>query len=293
MSKLLVIFLSFISFHCNAALEAMWTGVAGIYLTDGKSSLYFDPVFNRPNPIELIFGLSYEIDEEFVKNELKRIKIEKVDGTFIGHSHSDHAIDMHLVQKYAGGKIYGSKTTGFLAQAHKVSQDNIVVFKHDDEFQIGDFNIKVLETKHGLILGFYEYQHGELTDPIKGKPTLSDYQMGGSFSFLITHPEGTILVQQSSRITKNEINAIKGKDLIAVFQGIANRRSSKELYDKLLSKAKSIKQIVPIHHDNFFFRRKRKKIDLLYGVKLDEFLDYSQKMHQPVYTPQYDIRFQL
>lgn len=277
-----------------AKLEAMWTGVTGVYITDGKTSLYFDPIFTRPTLWQIFFGFSFEYDDAAVIKELKKLKINKLDGIFISHTHFDHAIDMHVAQKHAGGKIFGTQTTSYVAQAHGIKKDNIQVVSDMATYQLGDFKVQSLKSEHGLIMGFYEFEGGELTEPLKETPQLSDYKMGGAYVYYISHPEGDILYHPASRYNDNLVKVIQGKNLKAVFQGISNRRSTQDLYDHILSQPAKIDMIIPLHHDNFLFTKKSPKdMDLLPGVKLQEFFDFCQKKNLPAYEPTYDIRFLL
>jgi len=283
----------FITQSVNAKVEFIWSGIAGVYLTDGKNSVYIDPVFSRPNIPQILLGMDYDIDEKKVISELDRLGINKIDGIFIGHSHCDHALDMHVVQKHAGGIIHGTETTINLAMAYNIPDANLKIMEDAKEYKFGDFTVIPLKSQHGLILDLFEFQGGVIDKPLKRKPKLSDYQMGGSFGFYVSHPEGNYLVQQSSRTTENIANFLKDKKMKIIFQGIANRRNSQELYEGIINHAESVEYIVPIHHDNFFFQRSEKKVDLLWGLDLEEFLEYSKTQKPKVFMPEYDTRYAL
>lgn len=283
-----VLFAFLVSFNAQSEIIWGWSGVAGVYLSDGKTDLFFDPVFSRPSIPQILLGLSYDVDEKYVKSQLDQMRISKLDGIFIAHSHFDHALDMHVVNKLVGGKIYGTQTTAFLAEAHGVRDDQYQIVKNAEEIKLGDFTVRIVDSKHGLILGLYEYQGGEITKPLKRTPDLSDYLMGGSFSFYVSHPEGDFFIHQATRTTAQIQSLLKGKKLKVMFQGIANRRSSEELYKDIIEHAESVDLIVPIHHDNFFLQKNEKEIEMLWGVDLEDFLNYSKNKKQKVYLPKYN-----
>jgi len=283
-----VLFAFLVSINAHSEIIWGWSGVAGVYLSDGKTDLFFDPVFSRPSIPQILLGLSYEVDEKYVKSQLEQMRISKLDGIFIAHSHFDHALDMHVVNKLVGGKIYGTQTTAFLAEAHGVRDDQYQIVKNAEEIKLGDFTVRIVDSKHGLILGLYEYQGGEITKPLKRTPDLSDYLMGGSFSFYVSHPEGDFFIHQATRTTSQIQSLLKGKKLKVMFQGIANRRSSEELYKDIIEHADIVELIVPIHHDNFFLQKNEKEIDMLWGVDLEDFLNYSKKRDQKVFLPKYN-----
>ena len=291
--KKLILLTFFFSFNCFATLSFQWSGIAGIHLTDGKTSLYFDPVFSRPNVAQFFIGLDYDVDKKMVEKNLKRMGIKKVDAIFIGHTHFDHALDMHVVSEITGGIIYGSQTTGFVAKGHGIKDSHIRLIKDGQVYQIGDFKIEIVASKHGLIMGQFEFRGGEVTKPLNRVPDLSDYKMGGSYSFYISHPDGDIFMQQATRTTPRIQKMLKGKKLKALFQGLANRKNSQTLYDGIINHATSIETIIPIHHDNFFMDRNDKKMEPLWGVNLKEFIEYSKKKGQKVLSPQYFQSYHL
>ena len=283
-----VLFLFLLPLSLKAEIKWGWSGIAGIYLTDGKSHLFFDPVFSRPSIPQILLGSSYEVDSKYVSSQLKEMGINKIDGIFIGHSHFDHALDMHIVNKLVGGKIYGTQTTAFLAQAHGTADDQYQIVANGQKVTIGDFSIQIVDSKHGMILGLYEYQGGEITKPLKRRPDLSDYLMGGSFSFYVTHPLGEFFVHQASRTSKEIQNLLKGRDVKILFQGIANRRSSEDLYKGIIEHAQSVELVVPIHHDNFFLQKSEEDMKLLWGVDLDEFVEFYKSKNQKIFLPVYN-----
>ncbi len=283
-----VLFVLLLTVNAQATISWGWSGVAGVYLTDGKTHLFFDPVFSRPSIPQILMGSSYEVDEKYVRSQLSEMGISRLDGIFIGHSHFDHALDMHTVNRLVGGRIHGTRTTAFLAEAHGLRDDQYQIVKNEDVIILGDFKVRIVDSEHGMIMGFYEYQGGELTAPLKRKPDLSDYVMGGSFSFYVTHPEGDFFVHQASRTSSEIQRLLKGKTIDILFQGIANRKSSEDLHTGIIQHADKVKLIVPIHHDNFFLPKNNKEMSLLWGVDLDEFLEYSKKSGLNVLLPSYN-----
>jgi L-ascorbate metabolism protein UlaG (beta-lactamase superfamily) len=283
-----VLFLFLLPLSLKAEIKWGWSGIAGIYLTDGKSHLFFDPVFSRPSIPQILMGSAYEVDSQYVRSQLNEMNINKIDGIFIGHSHFDHALDMHVVNRLVGGKIYGTQTTAFLAQGHGLRDDQYQIVANGHKVIIGDFTVQIVDSQHGMILGFYEYQGGEITKPLKRKPDLSDYLMGGSFSFYVTHPKGEFFVHQASRTSKEIQELLKGRDVKILFQGIANRKSSEDLYSGIIEHAQSVELVIPIHHDNFFLQKGEKEMNLLWGVDLEEFVEFSKQKNQKILLPVYN-----
>jgi L-ascorbate metabolism protein UlaG (beta-lactamase superfamily) len=281
------LFLIINSAPVNAKISFQYSGIAGIHLTDGITSLFFDPVFSRPNVFETLTGSEYKINSSMIHSELKKLSIQNLDAIFIGHTHQDHALDMHVIQKRVGGIIYGSRSTVNIALSLDIPKDKTQLFTDNSDYIVGDFTIKVLKSSHGKIFGIYKFRDGEILKPLKRKISLSDYVMGGSYSFYVTHPEGIFLIHQSSRSTSNVTELIKGKNIDIIFQGIANRTSSKALYDQIINIPNKVGSVVPIHHDNFFLDMNEKKMKYLWFVNLQDFIDESKKQKQNIILPNY------
>ena len=115
--------------------------------------------------------------------------------------------------------------------------------------------------------------------------------MGGSYSFYISHPEGDVFIQQGSRSTQRIKEILKGKKLKVLFQGIANRKSSKVLYDEIIKIPASVETIVPLHHDNFFLELNDKKMNYLWFVDVEDFMMESKKQNQKIIMPEYRKKY--
>ena len=205
MIKLLFLYILAVFLISNpviAEVSFQYSGIAGVHLSDGKTSLFFDPVFSRPNIFETLAGNEFKIDNKMIHRELKKLGIQKLDAIFIGHTHQDHALDMHIIQEKVGGVIYGSRSTINIALSLNIKKENTQLLYDDSNHQVGDFSIRVLKSIHGKTFGIYKFRDGEILTPLKRSLTLSDYVMGGSYSFYISHPEGDFLVHQSSKFEK-------------------------------------------------------------------------------------------
>lgn len=291
--KKLTIVLLLLSFSALADLEAYWSGVAGIYITDGKNGVYFDPVFHRPGPLDIIFNRPLKIDEKVVSSYLKKMGDGPVDAIFVSHSHHDHASDVGAVAKLKGSVVHGTKTTKYLAMAFDVPKEKIKEIRHGNKFKYGDFEVEVIQSKHGKIMGFFEFQFGELDHPVKRPIKLRDFRMGDAYTYLITYKDKKYLFQQASRFTPELKERIKGEKFEVIFQGLGNRRSTADLKKNIWELAK-VKTIVPIHHDNFFAPLKKNlKVEYLININFDEFKNEMTKSKYQTIYPKYFQPFSI
>jgi L-ascorbate metabolism protein UlaG (beta-lactamase superfamily) len=274
--RCLIFLFLLISFNIHAKISYCWSGVAGIYMTDGETGLFFDPVFNRPGILDIVLQRDYKLDHGLIEESLQKCKVKNLKAIFTSHTHFDHAIDAPIVSKMTGAKLYGSKTLKYLSLSHGVEPSKIVEAPHGFKVQVGKFTITVIKSAHGKILGFYEYLGGELLEKVKTPINISHYKMGGAFSYLIEHEGKNYFFQQATRYTPELKAAIKDKEFEVFFQGLGNRRSTKDLADNIWKMTKKINLIVPVHHDNFFFPLSD-GMQYLWFVKYDEFLNFFKE----------------
>jgi len=279
----LTLFLFIFNQIALAELSAQWTGVAGIYITDGHHSLFFDPVFNKPPLSSLAFNNPFKLDPKVTKSFLDKIEPSRIDAIFHTHTHFDHYADAPLIARKFKSIVYGSKTAKFLSLSSGVPKDQIKTFKDKDVFHYGDFKIEVISAVHGKIFQTFNYLPGELNKIAPSPINLWSYRLGGSFSFLITHKKKKILIQQSASPTPG----LKGKKVDIIFQTIANRVTTKQL-DEDIWKEVQPKLIIPVHQDNFFSPIEDfTSINYLYFARMKEFRKYMKKTSYKLIEPKY------
>lgn len=280
-----IIFLLFFTLPIatHALVKFNWFGISGFSLSDEKTTLIFDPAMTRIGFLDYLPFVKLSIDKAEVDYWFSRCKILKVDGTFVNHAHTDHVMDApYVVTKY-GGKLYGSSSVKNVGLGHGVNAQNIHELKSGEEVSIGEFKIKAVETKHGPHVLGHILMDGDITKPLLPGSSGWDYKVGTTFSYLIRYKDKKILFQAVSRIYDPDIFMNETPDVLLLT--IANRISTEELVEKRLNRLKP-KMVIPLHHDNFFFKMNRTgPIDLFWGIKYEEFKEKSKAFN--VIDPKY------
>lgn len=113
-------------------LKFIWYGTNSIKLIYNNNSILFDPFirYEKRN------------DSNFYKNFYDTKNI------FITHGHIDHTMDLNILYKNKNVKIYTTKSPYKKLLKDKFNISNLVMIKHNDSFNNGSFNIKVLKSKH-------------------------------------------------------------------------------------------------------------------------------------------------
>lgn len=276
-------YLLFISLTVSAQVNFKWLGISNFVLSDGKSSIMFDPAITRPGFLDYLPFRKFKTDEAEVQYWMKRCELSKLDGIFTNHTHFDHAGDASFITKNFGGILYGSSSAMKLGEGQGVKPEQRKQIKAGDEIIIGDFKIKVFNIPHAPHFLNVMLMEGHITEPLPLEASVWDYKVGEALSFLISHPKGSIMFSAIGRVYEDD--ALKNEKADVLLMTIANRRSSEELLEKRAAPS-GAKIVIPLHHDNFFFPMKREGTpDLLWGIKLDEFKEKSKKFN--VIYPEY------
>ncbi len=272
MKNLIFSLIALTSFTVHSSVKAKWFGITSILISDEKTTLLFDPVVTRPSLFKILTFQNIDSDETLVKKWIEKLSIKKADGIFISHSHADHCLDAPNFAKLTGAKLYGSETTGNIGRSYQLTEAQIVQFKIGDKYSIGNFKIEVIESIHSPIAFGIQLFDGEVKTPFKRPTSYATYKMGGSFVYMITHPKGKIFFHPSASIISDY------KDLTAdiLFQGIASRKSTQYLHDKVINFIKPQK-IIPLHWDNFFDSDIENASELL-TVNTNEFIESTKKI---------------
>ncbi len=267
-----------VSFTAHGALSFKWLGTTTFALSDGKTTLLFDPSLTYVSVLDFLPWRTIQTDPSEVDYWFKKCGIKKIDGVFVNHAHYDHVIDAPYVVKRYGGKLYGSSSTANVGLGGGLRSDQVEIVGPGKEVRLGDFKIEFFYTPHSPHFWDVMLADGHITAPLIPPVNVMDYRVGDTLSFLISHNQKKILYQAIGRVENPDpIKGIKADTLLLT---LANRRSTMELIDgRILSTG--VKKVIPLHHDNFLLSKPRNgSMNILWGQKLDEF-ENSMKNRAP------------
>lgn len=276
MFKTLILSLILLPTFVSAEVSMRWLGVASIALTDGKSTILFDPMYTRAGIGNWLGLFDLRSDEKVVEDILGKQKILKIDGIFASHSHYDHVIDAPIVSKLYKAPFYVDPNSERIAKAYKDSSIKTIPFKNQDKIKIGDFTIQPIIRGHSKIkaLGGFEFQSGPV--PTDFDFGFWEYRVGDTWMYYIEHVDGTLLIDQGSNPYLDKIIPITDA-VDALVQGVANRENDNSIIEGY-NKALGPKVFVPLHFDNFILSKPGEE-SRLPGVKVEEILDKLRKAY--------------
>lgn len=255
-----------------------WLGTAGIIVRDANTAILIDPFVSRPGLGRVVLGRPLRVDSAKVDHWLHKTGVSHADAVLVSHSHYDHAMDAPTFALKTGASLFGSRSTINIGLGQGLKADHLVEVKSRESYAAGAFKITFLESAHGKIfLGQVPFE-GTIDAPLPANATARAYRLGGVYSILLEHPQGTLLHHASAATRPETLTGIKAHTVVLGLSG----RPQTESYLQAVVDTVGAKRVLPIHFDNFF-----KSLDLpleqMWGVGLDEFLT-SASRHLPELT---------
>jgi L-ascorbate metabolism protein UlaG (beta-lactamase superfamily) len=222
-------------------------GVATLLVDDGETQLLTDGFFTRPGKLATLLG-RVEPDREEIAASIARAGAQRVAAVIVVHSHYDHAMDAPDVARQTGALVVGSESTANVARGGGLPEERIRVANPGEPMPFGAFRVTLLRSRHfphGVAMG-------EIREPLVPPARTREYKEGGSYTVVIEHALGTLLVQGSAGW---EEGALAGRDADVVFLGIGGLGTRDDAYRdeywREVVEAVRPRCVIPIHYDDF------------------------------------------
>ena len=230
-----------------------WLGVTTLLFDDGETQILIDGFFSRPSVADILLDRPVANDAPNINYAMNEFRMRRLAAIIPVHSHFDHAMDVGAIANRSSASILGSDSTAQIARGAGVPDDQITVVEGTTSFEFGAFKVTMLPIGHAPIgWGGSVPFDGVIAEPLTMPQPVSAWRMGGGFTVVIEHPQGTALIQGSSAYRKYEL-----KDIAAdvVFLGVAQLnslgRDYAELYWQHTVTATGSHSVYPIHFDDF------------------------------------------
>ena len=228
-------------------LQARFFGTTTIAIDDGATRIMIDGFFSRPGMLRSMFG-KVAPDAQRIDRALEQGEVTHAAAVLVAHSHFDHAMDCAAVADRTGAVVVGSQSTANIARGHGLAEDRIRVVKGGETLEFGGFTVQVFSSPHSPDLMF----PGEITAPLRPPVRGSAYREGGSYSFLLRHTRGNVLIHPSANVTPGLYRGVRAD---VVFLGIGRLgKQSEEFqarYWQEVVRTTGAKVVIPIHWDDF------------------------------------------
>lgn len=235
------------------AVTVTWLGVTTLLFDDGETQILIDGFFSRPSLAEVVLRRPIENDAPQINYAMNEFRMRRLAAIIPVHSHFDHAMDVGAIANRSSASILGSESTAQVARGAGVPEDQITVVEAAASFEFGNFRVTLRPIGHAPIgwRGSVPFD-GVIKKPLTMPQPISAWRMGGGYTIIIEHPQGTALVQGSSAYKKYYLQDIAAD---VVFLGVGQLeslgREYAELYWQHTVTTTGSHSVYPIHFDDF------------------------------------------
>ncbi len=235
------------------SVTVTWFGVTTLLFDDGETQILIDGFFSRPSLADILLDKPVTSDAATINRVIDEYRMRRLAAIIPVHSHYDHAMDIGAIANRSSASILGSETSANIARGAGVPEDQIVVVKSDEEYEFGQFSVRLIESVHAPIgwSGSVPYD-GTVDQPLQSPAPVSAWREGKSYSIIVSHPHGTTVVQGSAGFVDSALVGIKADTVmlgVSLLEGLG--RDYTERYWKALVTTTGANHVVPLHFDEF------------------------------------------
>jgi L-ascorbate metabolism protein UlaG (beta-lactamase superfamily) len=235
------------------SVTVTWLGVTTLLFDDGETQILIDGFFSRPTLLDILLDLDVVNDAPNINYVLNEYRMRSLAAIIPVHGHFDHAMDIGAIANRSSASILGSESTANIARGAGVPEDQISVVKKETQFEFGAFKVTLRPSSHAPIgwRGSVPYD-GMLEEPLQLPQPVSAWRMGGAYTVIIEHAQGTAIVQGSAAYKKYDMQQFSAD---VVFLGISQLgtlgRDYAELYWQHTVTATGAHSVYPINFDDY------------------------------------------
>jgi L-ascorbate metabolism protein UlaG (beta-lactamase superfamily) len=230
-----------------------WLGITTLLFDDGETQILTDGTFSRPGIFDILSQRQIYSDVDNINYALAEFRMDRLAAIIPVHSHFDHAMDVGLVANRTSAVILGSESTASIARGANVPVNQYQILASGETRQFGKFSITLIESRHAPVgWGDAPAFPGSINDPLEQPARIRDWREGGAWSVLISHPQGTALVQGSGGFVEG---ALPEGSADVVMLGIAGLASAGEAYVAQYWAETVVRtgaaRVFPVHYEDF------------------------------------------
>jgi L-ascorbate metabolism protein UlaG (beta-lactamase superfamily) len=229
------------------AVTVTFLGVSTLLISDGETALMTDGFFTRPPFLRTLVG-RIAPDPETIAAVLRRLGADRLAAVIVVHSHYDHAMDAPEVARRTQALVIGSESTANVARGWGLTNDRIRVPVPGEPMRFGRFTVTLVTSQHfphGMAMG-------EITAPLVPPARATAYREGGSYSVLIRHDAGTLLVQGSAGWVDGALSGQRADVVLLGIGGLGTKDEAyMDAYVREVVDAVGARLVVPVHYDDF------------------------------------------
>ncbi len=248
-----------------------WLGAAGLEIMCGDETLLIDPYISRVSKWQTL-ARPLRPDLELIHNYLISVN-GNVTGVLVGHTHSDHVMDVPAILKRTEARAYGSKSLGNLMSAYAL-EDRTTVVEAGGCYPIGAFEAVPIASQHGrALLGMIPLL-GEIERGLEPPLRVGKYRNGENLIWHVTVAGTRYLHMGSANYIAGELSET---EVDVLFVCVVGRQHVPNFTGNMLELLNP-QVVVPFHHDDISVPLKKGRPPRhVPGVRLEQFVDEIMK----------------
>jgi L-ascorbate metabolism protein UlaG (beta-lactamase superfamily) len=235
------------------AVTVTWLGVSTLLFDDGDTQILIDGFFSRPSIADIVFAARIKSSAAEINRVLDEFQIRRLAAIIPVHSHFDHAMDIGAIANRSSASIIGSESTANIARGAGVPRDQIVVVDPGNVYDFGEFSVQLIGSSHApLGWGGSIPFAGTIDEPLELPAPVSAWREGQSYSIVISHPQGTTLVQGSEGFLQGSLDGVVADVVMLSTFGLENfgREYAKQYWLSLVTST-GAKRVMPLHFEDY------------------------------------------
>lgn len=225
-------------------INVTWTGAAGLQFEDGQDFILIDPYYTRVNIFNTLLG-PIAPDVSAVTAALP--DMARVDAVVVGHTHSDHALDVPYIAAQSSAKVVGSQSLAIL-MALSGQPGRSEVCSGGETVALSDrVSVTMIRSTHGLVaMGKVPFQ-GEIRSENQLPMKASGYRVGTVFAPKLTIGGTVFLHNGSANFIDDEL---AGHTCDVLFLCVAGWKKRPGYPEDIIAMTRP-KVVVLFHYDDF------------------------------------------
>ncbi len=236
----------------ETAVTATWLGVTTLLFDDGETQILIDGFISRPSLFESLTKRPVTYDAPMINYVMNEYEMRRLAAIIPAHSHYDHAMDIGAIANRSSASILGSESTANIARGAGVPEDQIVVVQARSSYEFGDFTVTLVPSVHAPIgLRGEVPLAGTVDEPLELPAPITAWREGGSYSIVVSHPQGTTIVHGSAGYREGALDDVQA-DVVMLGVGLLGSlgRDYAERYWQALVTSTGADRVFPVHFDD-------------------------------------------
>lgn len=261
------------------AVTVTWFGVTTLLFDDGETQILIDGFFSRPSLYKTLLRIEVTNDVPMINYVMNEYRMQRLAAIIPAHSHYDHAMDVGAIANRSSASILGSESTANIARGVGVPEDQIAIVAPGEAYTFGNFTVRLVPSVHAPIgwRGSVPLS-GTVGEPLATPAPVTAWREGGSYTIIVSHPQGTTIVQGSAGFVDGALDDVQA-DVVMLGVGLLESlgRDYAEDYWQALVTTTGAKRVFPVHFDDH--TRPFGEIELFPSV-LDNFVNMAKWLQE-------------